>query len=178
MDKIKVDRTQLEQAYVSSDALATVCDALVTAQFHNDTLTVGELEKMFAEQSLAPLRRTMLIAVLREIEAMGYGRYVVGRYTAPSHFAWSADPFIVATVARGDPHTLDADRFVDTADDKAKVVTAETKIIHKWSPITDLPDDWQSLAEAQLPPLYGVWQRERKKLQENHVEKPFMEKKM
>ncbi len=47
---------------------------------------------------------------------------------------------------------------------------------YEWQPITDLPDDWQRLADTELPPLACVWADQRGRLAESGEVERFNER--
>jgi len=46
----------------------------------------------------------------------------------------------------------------------------------QWQPIHDLPDDWENLANTELPPLVTVWNEQAERLRASGEFKNFMEK--
>lgn len=46
----------------------------------------------------------------------------------------------------------------------------------QWQPIQDLPDDWENLANTELPPLVTVWNEQAERLRDSGEFKNFMEK--
>lgn len=46
----------------------------------------------------------------------------------------------------------------------------------QWKPIQDLPDNWQDLANAELPPLVTVWSEQAERLRSSGEFKTFIEK--
>ena len=45
----------------------------------------------------------------------------------------------------------------------------------QWQPIQDLPDNWQDLANAELPPLVTVWNEQAERLRNSDAFQPFLE---
>ncbi len=41
---------------------------------------------------------------------------------------------------------------------------ASPDVSYRWAPLTDLPDDWRSIASDQLPALAQVWSEQRDRL--------------
>jgi len=46
----------------------------------------------------------------------------------------------------------------------------------QWQPIQDLPDNWEDLANTELPPLVTVWNEQAERLRDSGEFKNFMEK--
>ncbi|HHP7244613.1 MAG TPA: Fic family protein, partial [Elainellaceae cyanobacterium] len=46
----------------------------------------------------------------------------------------------------------------------------------QWQPIQDLPNNWQDLANTELPPLVTVWNEQAERLRDSGEFKNFMEK--
>lgn len=45
-----------------------------------------------------------------------------------------------------------------------------------WKPITNLPEDWQEMADSTLPSLVAVWEDQRSRLSDSYHYKAFMER--
>jgi hypothetical protein len=49
----------------------------------------------------------------------------------------------------------------------------EKKVAYTWSPITDLPDDWQSMSVPELSSLARVWAEQHDRLKQSRAVKDF-----
>ena len=49
-------------------------------------------------------------------------------------------------------------------------------VLHKWTPISDLPDDWRNLSIPELASLASVWDEQRIQLEESNAVKKFNER--
>lgn len=82
--KSQMNRDALHQLLRARPALDRLLDSIITASAEEGRTTVDEL--------LVDVPRKHAIALLRELEGLGYGTFKVGRKGYPSRFEWSIEP--------------------------------------------------------------------------------------
>lgn len=96
---------KLRQLYKKDKVARLMLDKFAGYQRNRGTMKVDHLLWMLRAID-ADITRSDIVRVFKELESLGYGRYVLGRWSHPSRFQWSASLSEVGRAASGEEATV------------------------------------------------------------------------
>jgi len=87
-----MDETKLREMYKRDRVARAFFDHMVRREY-NQTETVDHILELLNENAEKAFWRTEVIELFKQLQQLGFGRYVVGRKGHPSRFIWYADSF-------------------------------------------------------------------------------------
>lgn len=97
----RLDRERLKALYCSSDTARAVFDYLRSREPGANETTLDGLTAGLSENGEA-ISRSDVLELFRELEGLGFGKFIVGRRGRDSRFRWAVDPVDLAAIAAED----------------------------------------------------------------------------
>ena len=160
IDGAGVNVKALTRLYKQNECARGLLDHLAGRSYNSAESTVDRLEQVLGSTGLECSRRDV-VGVLKELENLGCGTFVIGRRGAASRFQWRVQMTSLGRTARGegtDVVALSADEALPKDDEAAEPqdAVAEGSIRHSfnlrpgYSITLELPRDFTTREAARL----------------------------
>src|ERR1035441_6542730 len=92
----------LRAAYGEDTAVRIIIDHFASRQYNQNTTELDTLRNKL-EHSGTPVEKPALIHALRRLDALGVGRFLLGRRGQPTRFEWHEKSLTVRSLATDEP---------------------------------------------------------------------------
>jgi hypothetical protein len=151
-----VDIKGLRRLYNRDTRAQSLLDYVATRKYNSVETTVDRLESVMSGKESNCSRRN-LVAILRELEQLNCGEFVIGRRGQPSRFRWAVEMISVGRAAKGEDsgvQLLKAEEAKPEESDESELPAGSMRHVFNLRPdyavVFELPTDFNSREANRL----------------------------
>jgi hypothetical protein len=142
---------RLKQLYKKDRIARVMLDSFATYQRNRTTMKVDHLLLKLRNMD-SEVTRADIVRILKELEILGFGRYVLGRWSHPSRFQWAASVAEVGKAASGEETTVQQlpESSGEVSDEEPDLLAHSFQLRPELQITIELPSDLTRTEAARL----------------------------